>query len=79
MPILSRSLDFTYLRSIIKFIFLVRLPEELIDETNRVEEEIIKNEVIRALAKAINPIISQIQRELLLILEIDPMIHCRLK
>jgi hypothetical protein len=44
----------------------VKLPEELIEETNRVEEEIIKNEVIPTLSDAIDPIISQIQRELLL-------------
>ncbi|MFW6257238.1 MAG: hypothetical protein ACOC11_00505 [Prolixibacteraceae bacterium] len=50
----------------------VKLPEELIEETNRVEEEIIQNEVIPALSKAIDPIISQIQRELLLIVEYLP-------
>lgn len=50
----------------------VKLPEELIEETNRVEEEIIKNEVIPTLSDAIDPIISQIQRELLLIVEYIP-------
>lgn len=50
----------------------VKLPEKLIEETNRVEEEIIKNEVIPTLSDAIDPIISQIQRELLLIVEYIP-------
>ena len=50
----------------------VKLPDELIEETNRVEEEIIKKEVIPALSDAIDPIISQIQRELLLIVEYIP-------
>jgi hypothetical protein len=50
----------------------VKLPDELIEETNRVEEEIIQNEVIPALSDAIDPIISQIQRELLLIVEYIP-------
>lgn len=50
----------------------VQLPEKLIEETNRVEEEIIQKEVIPALSAAIDPIISQIQRELLLIVEYIP-------
>jgi hypothetical protein len=50
----------------------VKLPDELIEETNRVEEEIIQKEVIPALSDAIDPIISQIQRELLLIVEYIP-------
>ena len=50
----------------------VQLPGELIEETNRVEEEIIKHEVIPALSDAIDPIISQIQRELLLVVEYIP-------
>lgn len=50
----------------------VQLPEKLIEETNRVEEEIIQNEVIPALSDAIEPIISQIQRELVLVVEYIP-------
>ena len=40
----------------------VDLPDKLIEDTNQVEEDIIKDEVIPALAKAIDPIIGQIQR-----------------
>ncbi|MFZ5431889.1 MAG: hypothetical protein ACOZDD_16830 [Bacteroidota bacterium] len=50
----------------------VKLPDELIEETNRVEEEIIQKEVIPTLSVAIDPIISQIQRELILIVEYIP-------
>lgn len=50
----------------------VQLPEKLIEETNRVEEEIIQNEVIPALSKAIDPIINQIQRELVLVIDYIP-------
>lgn len=50
----------------------VALPQELIENTNMVEEEIIQNEVIPALSEAIEPIISQIQRELILVVEYVP-------
>lgn len=50
----------------------VKLPDKLIEETNRVEEDIIQKEVIPALSKAIDPIINQIQRELLLVVEYVP-------
>lgn len=50
----------------------VKLPDKLIEETNRVEEDIIQKEVIPALSKAIDPIINQIQRELLLVVEYIP-------
>jgi len=50
----------------------VKLPPELIEETNRVEEEIIMNEVIPTLEKEISPIISQIQRELVLVIDYVP-------
>ena len=50
----------------------VQLPDKLIEETNRVEEEIIQNEVIPTLSKAIDPIISQIQRELVLVIDYIP-------
>lgn len=50
----------------------VKLPAELIEETNRVEEEIIKKEVIPTLEKEISPIISQIQRELVLVIDYIP-------
>lgn len=50
----------------------VKLPPELIEETTRVEEEIIRKEVIPALEKEISPIISQIQRELVLVIDYIP-------
>jgi hypothetical protein len=50
----------------------VQLPDKLIEETNRVEEEIIQKEVIPALSDAIDPIINQIQRELILVVEYIP-------
>jgi hypothetical protein len=50
----------------------VQLPDKLIDETNRVEEEIIKNDIIPALAKTISPVINQIQREIVLVVEYVP-------
>ena len=50
----------------------VQLPDKLIDETNRVEEEIIKNDIIPALADTINPVINQIQREIVLVVEYVP-------
>src|SRR5690606_4705431 len=50
----------------------VKLPAELIEKTNRVEEDIIKNEVIPILAKEITPIILQIQRALVLVIDYIP-------
>lgn len=50
----------------------VQLPDKLIDETNRVEEEIIKKDIIPALAKTISPVIEQIQREIILVVEYIP-------
>lgn len=50
----------------------VQLPDQLIDETNRVEEEIIKNDIIPALADTISPVINQIQREIILVVEYVP-------
>ena len=50
----------------------VQLPEKLIVDTIRVEEEIIKNDIIPALADTISPIISQIQREIVLVVEYVP-------
>lgn len=50
----------------------VQLPDKLIEETTRVEEEIIQNELLPALSLAIDPIISQIQRELVLVIDYIP-------
>jgi hypothetical protein len=50
----------------------VKLPEQLIEETDRVEEAIIKNDIIPALAKTISPIITQIQREIILVVSYVP-------
>jgi hypothetical protein len=48
------------------------LPQSLIEQTNRIEEEIIKNDVIPALAETINPVIQQIQRDIMLIVDYKP-------
>ncbi len=50
----------------------VQLPQGLIEETNRVEEEIIKDDIIPALAETISPIIEQIQRGIILVVEYIP-------
>lgn len=50
----------------------VQLPDKLIDETNRVEEKIIKKDIIPALSKAISPVINQIKREIILVVEYVP-------
>ncbi len=50
----------------------VQLPDKLIEETTRVEEEIIQDELLPALSNAIDPIISQIQRELVLVIDYIP-------
>jgi len=50
----------------------VELPEKLIEDTNRIEEEIIKNDIIPALAATISPVINQIKRELILVVEYVP-------
>lgn len=50
----------------------VQLPDKLIEETTRVEEEIIQKELLPALSSAIDPIISQIQRELVLVIDYIP-------
>jgi len=50
----------------------VQLSEQLIEQTNKVEEELIKNDVIPTLSDAIYPVISQIQRELVLVVEYSP-------
>lgn len=50
----------------------VQLPDKLIEETNRVEEEIIKKDIIPALSETISPFIQQIQREIILVVEYVP-------
>lgn len=50
----------------------IDLPTKLILDTNRLEEEIIKNEIIPKLANSIDPIINQIQREITLVVEYVP-------
>ena len=50
----------------------LKIEQVLIEETNRVEEEIIKNDIIPALAETISPIIEQIQREIILVVEYTP-------
>lgn len=48
------------------------LPEELIAQTNKLEEEIIKNEILPVVTEKIEPIIGQIQRELVLVVDYMP-------
>lgn len=50
----------------------VQIDEKTIESTLNIEEHIIKREVIPAMSDAIIPIISQIQRELILIIEYSP-------
>lgn len=49
-----------------------KLPDELLDEVDRVEQKIISDEVIPLLTDAIEPILSQIQRNLVLVVEYIP-------
>ena len=48
------------------------LPEELIAQTNKLEEDIIKNEILPVITERIEPIIAQIQRELVLVVDYMP-------
>lgn len=48
------------------------LPEELIAQTDKLEEEIIKNEILPVVTEKIEPLISQIQRELVLVVDYMP-------
>ncbi|CAI9430055.1 Jag-N domain-containing protein [Candidatus Ornithobacterium hominis] len=50
----------------------VKIDEGTIESTLNVEENIIRNEMIPAMRDAIIPIISQIQRELVLVIEYSP-------
>jgi hypothetical protein len=49
-----------------------KLPESLIEQTNQIEENIIKNDIIPALADAIEPVIQQIKRDVMLIVDYKP-------
>lgn len=49
-----------------------KLPDELIAQTDKLEEDIIRNEIIPVLTQTIEPIISQIQRELVLVVDYVP-------
>lgn len=49
-----------------------KLPEELIAQTDKLEEDIIKNEILPVVTEKIEPIISQIQRELVLVVDYIP-------
>lgn len=49
-----------------------KLPEELIAQTDKLEEEIIKNEILPVVTEKIEPIIGQIQRELVLVVDYMP-------
>src|SRR5690625_1246980 len=50
----------------------VKIDEKTIESTLDVEENIIRTEMIPAISNAIIPIISQIQRELILVIEYSP-------
>ena len=45
------------------------LNPEIINEVNHLEEELIKNEVIPRLSESIEPIITKIQRPLVLVID----------
>jgi hypothetical protein len=49
-----------------------KLPESLIEQTNQIEENIIKNDIIPALADTIEPVIQQIKRDIMLIVDYKP-------
>lgn len=48
------------------------LPEELIAQTDKLEEEIIKKEILPVATEKIEPILGQIQRELVLVVDYMP-------
>lgn len=50
----------------------VGINQELLDEIDRVEEELIKNEIIPSLSQSIEPIIRKIQRPIVLVIDYDP-------
>ena len=50
----------------------VKIDEKTIESTLNIEEGIIRSEMIPAMSNAIIPIISQIQRELVLVIEYSP-------
>ncbi len=56
-----------------------QLPHELIEQTNQIEEDIIRDEVIPLLEKSVSPILSQIERELVLIIDYVPNEPIRVK
>lgn len=57
----------------------VKINDEVIESIFNVEEEIIKNEILPIMRKAIVPIISQIQRDLMLVIEYSPEKSIELK
>ena len=52
--------------------FGLELGEDLLKQTNELEQEIIKKEILPVISEKIEPIISQIQRELVLVVDYVP-------
>lgn len=50
----------------------LKLDTKLLEETSRLEEDIIKNDVIPLLEEKISPVLSQIKRELVLVIDYLP-------
>lgn len=50
----------------------LELGEDLLKQTNELEQEIIKKEILPVLSEKIEPVISQIQRELVLVVDYVP-------
>ena len=48
------------------------LPDEYLQQANELEEEIIKKEILPILSEKIEPVIGQIQRELVLVVDYIP-------
>ena len=50
----------------------MELGDDLLKQTSDLEQEIIKNEILPVVSEKIEPIISQIQRELVLVVDYVP-------
>ena len=49
----------------------LELGDDLLKQTSELEQEIIKNEILPVVSEKIEPIISQIQRELVLVVSLN--------
>ena len=48
------------------------LPDEYLQQANELEEDIIKKEILPILTEKIEPVLSQIKREIVLVIEYSP-------